>query len=343
MNNVTCRICGQAFEKQHHLTHHIASTHKVDVNVYVDKNFGDFQQFGWKRCSECNVPFKGRSDKCGSCFSKTHSISNQPITCRVCQQSIHPKVMWLHLKNRHNIDLQSYLTENFSDFERFGWKRCVVCGKITKSYYAKIGATCSRECSTKLRKTWTGEKAARFGAVLSDETKSKIADGNRKPNPSIRGNNNPACKSEVRAKISATRIARGVARGEKNPMFGKTHTPEAIDKIMSHRPMNRLEKMVADELDRLGIKYTFQFFITNDGVCKSYDFKLSDSDIILEVDGDFWHGNPNTKHHHINIDATRQNDILKEKMAAERGYTVVRLWESDIKKDITIVGERLKG
>ena len=65
--------------------------------------------------------------------------------------------------------------------------------------------------------------------------------------------------------------------------------------------------------------------------------------IAIFIDGDFWHGNPNTKHHHINIDATRQNDILKEKMAAERGYTVVRLWESDIKKDITIVGERLKG
>ena len=265
-----------------------------------------------------------------------------PIKCSHCGKDIHPKVFSVHLRSHHGVDFYEYVCQHLDDFRRLNWTKCEVCGKVTKSY-AKKGATCSYECSARLRESWTGDKAPRFGAVLSAETREKISESNRRPNPAIRGKNNPACRSEVREKISRTRIEKGVARGEKNGMFGKTHTPEAIEKIMTHRPMNRLEKMVADELDRLGIKYTFQFFIHDGNVCKSYDFKIKDSPTILEVDGDFWHGNPDTKYHHIEVESTHQNDILKEKMAADRGYTVIRLWESDIKKDITIVGERLKG
>lgn len=343
MNNTICRICGQSFERQNHLTHHISSTHKEDVPKYIGENFDDFVQFGWKRCVECKTPFRGRTDKCGPCFSKTHNVkTDQYIRCSICGKLVHSKAVPVHLKSHHGVEFLDYVSQHLDDFRKFGWTNCSVCGKVTKPT-GKREATCSRECSNVVRKTWIGEKAARFGAVLSDDIKSKIGKSNSKPNPKIAGNANPACRSEVRAKISKTRIEKGVAKGENNPMFGKTHTPEAIKKIMTHRPMNRLEKKVADELDRLGIGYTFQFFIHDGSVCKSYDFKIADSPIILEVDGDFWHGNPNTKYHHVEAESTHQNDVLKEKMAAERGYTVIRLWEADIKKDITIVAECLKG
>jgi len=143
--------------------------------------------------------------------------------------------------------------------------------------------------------------------------------------------------SETKEKIAKTRIELGLGVGEKNGMYGKTHTPETIRKIFSHRPMNNLEKMVADELDKANISYYFQYFITEDGICKSYDFKLKGKPIIIEVDGDFWHGNPNTKNHHIHVDETIINDGVKTKMAEELGYKIVRLWESDIKKDPSIV------
>ena len=110
--------------------------------------------------------------------------------------------------------------------------------------------TCSRKCMSELKQTWTGKNSTRIGAVLSDETKQKISDSNTGIiKPSITGNLNPACRPEVREQISKTRIERGVAKGEKNGMYGKTHTPEAIRKIMSHRSMNKLEKIVADVSD----------------------------------------------------------------------------------------------
>ena len=36
------------------------------------------------------------------------------------------------------------------------------------------------------------------------------------------------------------------------------------------------------------------------------------------------------------------NHVLKEKMAMERGYKVIRFWESDLKKDISIIINCLK-
>ena len=175
---------------------------------------------------------------------------------------------------------------------------------------------------------------------MSDATKYKISKAN-KGNPGLKGELNPAKRKEVREKISRTRIMRGVAKGKNNPMWGKTHTPEAIKKIFSHKKMNKLEKMVADELDRLGYEYKFQFFINKDGVCKSYDFKLKGIPLIIEVDGDFWHGNPNTKSHFIGKEKVQRNDVLKEKIAKSRGYHIIRLWESDIKNDISVISKSL--
>jgi G:T-mismatch repair DNA endonuclease (very short patch repair protein) len=156
------------------------------------------------------------------------------------------------------------------------------------------------------------------------------------------GKNNSSCRKDVREKMSSTRLERKLSVGENNPMFGKTHTAEAVKKIMSHRPMNKFEETVAKLLTENGYKYTFQFFITKDDRCKSYDFKIKGKPIIIEADGDFWHGNPDTKYHWKDSDAVIENDILKESMAKERGYNIIRVWESEFKKTPSILLEKLQ-
>jgi len=341
--SITCKICNQSFQATKLLFHHLNSTHRVDREKYVEENFSDFIDFGWRRCTECNTPFvRGSSLRCGSCYTKNHNTNNnQFIECRLCNKQIHSKVISIHLKSHHDVEFLDYVDKNFSDFDRFNWIRCKVCNKVTKSY-AKKGGACSRECAAKIRHTWVGENSSAFGFRHTQETKDKIGLANSHPRPDIVGNNNPACRKEVREKISKTRIDRELSKGKNNPMFGKTHTTEAIKKIMSHRPMNKLEKMVASELDRLNLKYTFQFFITSDGVCKSYDFKIKRKPIIIEVDGDFWHGNPDTKSHHTGVEETKENDTLKERMANDRNYRVLRFWETDVKNDLSVIENKLK-
>ena len=335
-----CRHCGKEMSVKQ-FGRHLWKIHNQKYEDYVLEHLEEFKHLNWKLCSECGHIFRGTSLKCGECYTKNHQIKDdQYIQCHYCDTSIHSKVISIHLKSHHNILFLDYVKENLKDFEKMGWCKCVICGNITKNTAHKTNEpTCSEKCLSEIRKTWTGEKSIRFGAILSTETKEKIGKTN-KENYSIPENCPFYGKhhtKKTKEKVSKTRIKNGLSKGSNNPMFGKTHTPEAIEKIFSHRPMNKLEKMVADELDKVGILYRFQYFITENGVCKSYDFKIKEKPLILEVDGDFWHGNPEKENHYKKVNEIRENDKLKEEIALKRGIKVIRLWESDIKKDPSIV------
>jgi len=302
-------------------------------------NFEDFVCFGWKKCELCLSLYKGRSSKCGKCFLKNHRLNdNQKVLCKICDQIQPIKTMASHIKHKHDMKYVDYINNNISDFKEFGWNYCDICKKLAKKPNRKWGTSCSKECANKLRSIRT---KGRPGLRHTESTKKKISEANTGKK---RSENyiNPSTLLEVRTKISKTRIESGCAKGEKNPMFGKTHTPETIRKIFSHKPMNKLEKLVADILDKNNIQYTFGFFINKDGKCKQYDFKIKDRPVIIEVDGDYWHGNPLLKKHSYNVKDTILNDEIKTKLALERGYQVIRLWESDIKKNPDIILESLK-
>lgn len=277
--------------------------------------------------------------------------------CKHCGKEMGVKQFGRHLWKIHQQKYKDYVKENLPEFLLHGWQPCAICGTISKK------KTCSREC---FKQHCSNLKSGVVYGPMSDETKKKLSDDRKekyangwspragkfhtekskrknalahlgKKMPSISGDLNPACRPEVREQMSKTRIELGLSKGKNNPMFGKTHTPEAIAKIFSHRKMNKLEALVAEQLDKASIPYHFQYFINEGGICKSYDFKIDGKPIIIEVDGDFWHGNPNKKYHYEKVNDVRQNDIIKDELAKKRGIRVVRLWESDIKKDPSII------
>lgn len=260
------------------------------------------------------------------------------INCKICNRDINIKGLTLHLKT-HNIIFKDYINKYPEQFPN--WHPCLICKTLT---IQKI--TCSKECDREYRKTLIGEKSAHYGKHLSKESKKKISK-KRLENQKLgkynflKGNTNPACKKEVREKMSKTHLERGNNKGKNNPMYGKTHSPEAIKKIFSYRKMNKLEKLVADFLKKNNIKYIFQFFINKDGICKSYDFKIKNKPIILEIDGDFWHGGPGSKTHWKDVKKVKKNDILKERIAKEEGYKIIRFWESELKNNINILSQYL--
>lgn len=335
MNDITCKLCNK-FLNIKQFSRHLSKIHNQKYEDYVRDNLEDFKYLNWKLCF-CGKLFHGASDKCGDCYTKNHKLNEDLfISCKICNEKIHSKVISVHLKKKHNVKFEDYVKENLEDFKKFGWCSCFVCGNLARNKSkAWNKPTCSYECRNKIM---SEEYVGREGFIHTNETKKKISIANTgKKHPNMSGNLNPACRPDVAARISKTMLERGVARGSKNPMFGKTHTPESIKKIFFHRPMNKLERLVADTLDGGGIKYKFQFFINDNGICKSYDFKIKNKPLIIEIDGDYWHGNPKLKKHHPKIEETRKNDILKEGMAKKRGYKIIRLWESDIKGNNSII------
>jgi DNA mismatch endonuclease (patch repair protein) len=70
------------------------------------------------------------------------------------------------------------------------------------------------------------------------------------------------------------------------------------------------------------------------------DFVFPKSRVAIFVDGDFWHGNPATyRPPKSNVDFWRKkilynraNDRRTNAILRKRGWAIVRLWESDLKK-----------
>jgi very-short-patch-repair endonuclease len=255
--------------------------------------------------------------------------------CRICGHVIGKKAFGSHLKRKHCIDFKNYVLEFKDDFDNL--RSCVICCALCFS--TGKDATCSRQCLTKLRGMWTGDKSPRKGATVSEESRRKMGElyKDRLANGQVHGRKGKTFSAESRKKMSESAKRNASRYDYVNPMQGKTHSAESIKKIFSHRKMNKLEKLVADVLDANQIQYTFQFFINKGGTCKSYDFKLKDSNLIIEIDGDFWHGNCSSKVKFDNYEEVQKNDQLKSSLAAENGYKLIRLWESDIKKDSSII------
>jgi hypothetical protein len=249
--------------------------------------------------------------------------------------------MSIHLRAHHQVKFLDYVKENICDFEILSWRKCIICETPTRKVGDKHPPTCSRECLSKYRKTLTGHKSPRFGCKNTEKSKEIMSDVRKEW---LKTNNHPMLgkqhSDETLDKMSKAKI--GLYDGEKNPMYGKKHKPESLKKMFVCRPMNSLESKVAAELDRLGLKYTYQFFIHDGELCRSYDFKLKRRPIIIEADGDYWHGNPNTEHHCPSVNDIQENDKLKEKMAEARGYKVIRFWESDVKRNLSIIETKLR-
>ena len=82
-------------------------------------------------------------------------------------------------------------------------------------------------------------------------------------------------------------------------------------------------------LNLLDVKYEYQYEFKE----RLFDFKLVDKDILIEVDGDFYHCNPNTKHSEVIYETqklTKKNDEYKNTLCQNHGMKLLRYWEKDI-------------
>mgnify|MGYP003288678271 FL=1 len=93
---------------------------------------------------------------------------------------------------------------------------------------------------------------------------------------------------------------------------------------------SKLEKRFAKEfLDKLGVKYEEQFEAKD--IKRFYDFFLPDYRVLIEIDGDFYHGYG--KLHEEKNPMQKKNarvDEIKNEWAAMHGIPLIRIWEHEI-------------
>jgi G:T-mismatch repair DNA endonuclease (very short patch repair protein) len=106
------------------------------------------------------------------------------------------------------------------------------------------------------------------------------------------------------------------------------------------------EQALQDLLDDMGIPYEIEIPLPFKLSWKHYDVGLEEYPILIEVDGDYWHGNKKnlTEEQKINWMQmkNKQNDLLKNWVAKNKGYTLIRVWESEIKDDLPAVRAKIR-
>ena len=62
-----------------------------------------------------------------------------------------------------------------------------------------------------------------------------------------------------------------------------------------------------------------------------FDFGFKQHKILLEVQGDYWHGNPNIYKELNSVQVhKKQKDILKAEIANKHGFKLFYIWEQEI-------------
>lgn len=134
-------------------------------------------------------------------------------------------------------------------------------------------------------------------------------------------------------------------------------TPEYVKKVLgqarnrnvtvSGYKMNMPESVVASILNDLEIEWEYETPIKVDKKTYIPDFILTDTKIIIEVFGDFWHANPKNYDADDLVFSTKcakdiwEKDYIKKQALENAGYQVYIIWQDDINSQYERVEELL--
>ena len=105
------------------------------------------------------------------------------------------------------------------------------------------------------------------------------------------------------------------------------------------RPMSNLEQMVADILDNLKIEWEREVPLKFQHGWRYYDFCLVDYGVLIEVDGEYWHDTQGKPSYVILM--SKKNDMLKNWIAKNEGFKLVRIKEKQLTEEYSTVVENI--
>jgi len=148
-------------------------------------------------------------------------------------------------------------------------------------------------------------------------------------------------KSSSYAKLVKRAMAK--AKRDANPAavsIKRKRKLESMAKKMSNK-MTAPERVFASMMDELEIKYETQKVVGR----KIYDFYIPSKNTIVEIDGDYYHGNPliyEAKQLNKMQIRNMRNDKFKDVLAKGNGFTIERVWEYDLNNNYKKEKRRFK-
>lgn len=225
--------------------------------------------------------------------------------------------------SRYKASMADWLTERFE-------KTCVKCGAAFKSKqqnakYCPKCKVCS-QCGTDLHNDQIPRGTCVKCAPRSDAQNEQL----KRLHESIRGENNPSKRPEVRAILSEKIAANHPSK--KYPEWWAQHAADIRPKRVS-----KLEDRVAPYLPEFQRQFKLRY--------SHVDFADPERKVVVEIQG-CWHHCcpicfPDAPQHETQRNTLR-NDKAKKTYMVNRGWRIVYVWEHDLKQDWDGTIERLK-
>ena len=245
-------------------------------------------------------------ENCGKEFT-THECRKQKFCCSDC---------WYEYNRKRH--------------EKDNIKICKMCGKEFKAKN-KGQKFCSRKCADKHQTTLVGEENPHFKRVkmcceYCGNTYFDVLSRTK-----TRRFCSYACFNKYQQSDEHYKecMANVLVKNKNDGKMGAKYT------------MTKPHKMVLNELDKLGIKYVCEYPVKHYLV----DIYLNEYDLMIEVNGDYWHSNPvlgyDTKEEvqkkRIRIDKSKRSYIRNH-----HNIEILYLWETDILHNICMCAELIK-
>ncbi len=142
--------------------------------------------------------------------------------------------------------------------------------------------------------------------------------------------------------MTSKRAKKMIAKMKKqarNPLGIKIHLKQNASKMS--QKMTWPEREFKKLLKELKVNYEVQKIVGD----KIFDFYIPHVNLLVEIDGDYYHANPEKiKAENINRMQAKnmRNDIFKDALASGLGFGIERIWENDLKVNYKAVKAKFK-
>ena len=192
--------------------------------------------------------------------------------------------------------------------------------QIYKQYFSK-----KEPSANDLAKKWNCGETAIRSAIIRNGYKLR-------PPCSFPKGNKPWNKNILWSKEAKRKMKIKMKKVMKNPEIREKIREKTLQQIQTqHGPYKDTKPEIAmqDILTFLHIPYEKQFRIKGKG--HNYDLHPLNTNILIEVDGDYFHGNLKVfnKLNKFQI-MNKQKDLKNNRLAKDNNYILLRFWENDI-------------
>ena len=287
---------------------------------------------------------------CKICDSKIQDLAKKYGGCGI----YYTKVFITHLEKDHELTPEEY-------FEKYD-SRPLCCEDCNKA--CKIGKPKSSKMVWKKMCGWNdGIKKWSEEAKTTRKGKGNPMFGKKAWNKGL-STDDPRIEKMIAPKRGvplSTEHKQAISKagfkfiktGKKRGMSGKKHSTETCEKLR-HTVLNSIKNGIFKhlvskphlKLKEILINLNIEFEEEKRSSFWSFDFYLIKYNIYIEVDGDYFHSNPNTRWPDgpktITQLKVRKNDINKNQYCKDNNMHLIRFWENDIMKNENIIIENIK-